>query len=183
MAADEQLVFPQTVEGLFVRGLAGTMTRELKGRLREAGLDLERPLAAGYPAGDFARWVQLASEALYPGLPEEQALRRMGGHFFAGYMDTLMGKALVPLMRVLGPRRALERLERTFRSGSNYVVVRAETTGPAEVLLHFNEVHRIPGYYAGIIEQGAALTGAQDTTVEVLSAPAPGCALRVRWRE
>jgi uncharacterized protein (TIGR02265 family) len=183
MNADEQLVFPQTVEGLFVRGLAGAMTPGLRLQLRAAGLDLDRPLAAGYPAADFARWVRLASEALYPGMPEEQALRRMGRHFFDGYMDTLMGKALAPVMRVLGPRRTLERMERNFRSGSNYVAVRAETTGPSEVMLHFNEVHRIPGYYAGIIEHGAELTGAKDTTVEVLPAPAPGCALRVRWRE
>jgi len=132
MNAEEQLVFPQTVEGLFVRGLAGTMTPGLKTRLR---------------------------------------------------MDTLMGKALAPVMRALGPRRTLLRMERNFRSGSNYVAVRAEATGPAELLLHFNEVHGIPGYYAGIIEQGAALTGAKDTTVEVLPAPAPGCALRVRWKE
>nr|WP_228530592.1 MULTISPECIES: DUF2378 family protein [Myxococcaceae] len=181
--ADEQLIFPQTVEGLFVRGLASKMSPELKGRLREEGLDLERPLAAGYPAERFARWVRIASEVLYPGLPEEQALRRVGRHFFSGYMDTLMGKALAPLMRVLGPRRTLERMERNFRSGSNYIAVRTEAAGPTEMVLHFNDVHRIPGYFAGVIEQGAEVTGAKGTIVEVLPAPAPGCALRVRWRE
>lgn len=183
MDTEEQLVFAQTVEGLFVRGLAAAMTPALKTRLREAGLDLDRPLAVGYRAADFTRWVRLASESLYPEVPAEEALRRIGRHFFDGYMDTLMGKALAPVMRVLGPRRTLQRMERNFRSGSNYVEVRTEVAGPAEVLLHFNEVHGIPGYYAGIIEHGAALTGAKDTTVDVLPAPAPGCALRVRWRE
>ena len=183
MAVAEQLVFPQTVEGLFVRGLAREMTPGLKARLREAGLDLDRPLAAGYRAADFARWIRLAAEALYPGESEEQALRRMGRHFFVGYMDTLMGRALAPVLRVIGPRRTLERMERNFRSGTNYIEVRTETNGPAEVVLHFNDVHGLPGYYAGIAEQGAGLTGAKGTTVEVLPAPAPRCALRVRWQE
>lgn len=179
----QDVVFAQSVEGLFVKGLAKQMTPALREQLRAQGLDLDRPLAASYPAADFNRWVDTAARVLHPDLPHEQALREIGRSLIRGYGETLVGRALMSLLRMLGPRKAIERAEASWRSGTNFVEVRTELRGPSDVVLHFKDPYTSPHYVAGIVDGVAAVTRARDVQVEPLGHEPPYFQVRMRWTE
>jgi hypothetical protein len=68
--ARERLVFTQTVEALFVRGVAGRLSPSALQRLKEGGLDLGRPMLPAYTAEVFTRCIAILAEELCPGSPE-----------------------------------------------------------------------------------------------------------------
>ena len=87
----------------------------------------------------------------------------------------MVGTALIGLLRVLGPRRTLERTTRNIRSANNYTEATLEAVAPNHYRVRVNYVVR-PGFYAGIIEQCCRAGGAKDE----LEAAALGPALK-RW--
>src|SRR4051812_37387064 len=115
----EKLVFDQTREGLFVRGLEGRITPSLRLHLREVGVDLERKLLPAYPFETWCSCVRLAARELYAGAPEEQAYLALGERMVDGYRSTMMGRALFSVLQLLGPQRVLSRVQQSFRSGNN----------------------------------------------------------------
>ena len=103
----QPLDFGQVYEGLFVRGLRGRLT-----------------LQPAYPSSVLPACIVLTAQTLYPTEPLEQALKVIGRTFFLGFIDTLLGRAMLGLLRIIGPRRSLERMQRNFRTGSNYIETR-----------------------------------------------------------
>ena len=68
--AQERLMFAHAVEALFGRALRGQVTERLKARLRQAGLDLDRPLLPAYPIAVWiaALEISVSEPAYYEGL-------------------------------------------------------------------------------------------------------------------
>lgn len=161
--SDERLWFDQAIEGLWLRALGGRVTPALRASLKDAGLDLDR-LLPGYPAATVARCVKLTAAALFPGQPEDDALREVGRLFLTGYQQTLIGRAVLQVLKLIGPRRSLQRMQTNFRS-VNYVKTRFTELGPTRAEVWFNHVDGMPAYFAGIIEQGGVLSGAKAVTV------------------
>ncbi|QRN98076.1 DUF2378 family protein [Archangium violaceum] len=179
----ERFVYEHTFEGLFVRGLAGRLSPNVKERLREIGLDLDRKLLPAYSVETWTRSVAIAIEALYPGEPEAVAYRLLGERMLAGYQETFTGRAAFQVLRLLGPRRLVERTQQSFRSGNNYTEVRVTDVAPNVVDLWVNEVG--PARY---IVQGAILAalrallpGDEGVRVDVLGFTDKGITLRVSW--
>ena len=52
--------------------------------------------------------------------------------FWSGYEKTLVGSALTAMLRVLGPKRTLERMTRNFRTANNYTEVTVEALAEKE---------------------------------------------------
>ncbi len=179
----ERLHFAQVVEGLWVRALAGRIGPELNRELIAAGLDLTRPLLPAYPAEKISQWVRLTSRSLYPHLDETEAQRRLGGDFFRGFTQTLIGKALVAMMKVIGTRRSLERMQRNFRTGTNFIDTRFTSLGKGRAELWMNDVDGLPAYYAGIVEEGGRATGARDMKTTWEHHADGGCTYQVTWSE
>lgn len=125
----EKVVFATAVEALFVRALGANLSSLARRRLREAGLDLEKPLAVSYPLDDWKTFVHVASGALYPHLTPVEAHWWMGIHFLEGYLQTFTGRIVAELAPALGPRRMLERIGQDLRSGNNFSEV--ELVGPS----------------------------------------------------
>jgi uncharacterized protein (TIGR02265 family) len=180
-ANDSELVFQQVVEGLFHVGLRGKMTPVLQARLREAGLDLSRPLAPAYPRADWNRFVQITAETLWPGEPPEVSYHALGRQLLQGYAETFLGKALVGIVRLVGPRRALDRMTRNFRSGGNYNDTRVTEQAPGDVLFWMNEPDLHPAYVAGILSAAMEMAGAKQLDIQVQARDAAGCTYRIRW--
>jgi len=65
-----------------------------------------------------------------PALERDEALERLGEDFFRGFSSTLIGQALKAMMRVIGTRRSLQRMERNFRTGNNYMETRSPRSAP-----------------------------------------------------
>ncbi len=177
----EQLEFAHVFEGLFMRGLKDHLDDRLKARLKEKGLDLSKPLDPAYPSHVLSDCIIVAAQTVYPSLPLDQALNAVGHAFFRGYTGTMLGQAMLQLLRLLGPRRTLERMQRNFRTGNNYMETRFKALGPQNVELWFNETRGIPAYFQGILEQGGNDIGAKNMQVSYRDDPAGGTWFAVTW--
>jgi uncharacterized protein (TIGR02265 family) len=176
----EELDFQTAYEGL-LKALGPRMTPRLQARLKEQGVDLSVPLAPAYPRLVFSRCCALCAEELYPRLPPEEGLRQVGHDFVAGYVETLVGGALMRLMGVLGVQRALAQLTRTFRSGDNYTDTRMTPTGERQAEVWLSQVNGQPTFAQGILERGLLAIGARAPRVRVLRREGEGCVYQVEW--
>src|SRR5215217_9517353 len=158
--ADELLIFEQTLEALYLRGLQGQISASCKARLRQAGLDLDQKLRPAYPFNAWMAFLRITAEELYPELSVDEGCRKLGQAHIAGYRDTMLGRAVLSLLRVLGPRRALARATQNFRSGNNYTESKLVEVTPTQFELWMNEVGDYPDFTAGIIHAGLRVAGA-----------------------
>jgi uncharacterized protein (TIGR02265 family) len=178
----DKLEFQSSIEALFKVALADRITPELRARLKDAGLDLDRPLRPAYPAEAFARFLELAAEEVYPGQSSDAAFQALGRDFVSAFVEMPVGKAAFALMRLLGPVRALERLQRTVRAANNYVLVSTQKSGPQGVELTIYESPASPLFFLGVLEGGVQrATCLQDAHVEMASATRAGGRFRIRW--
>lgn len=178
----EKLWFQQSIEGLLVRGVGKDMTPALREKLRALGIDLAS-LQPGYDAKVVSQAIRLTAAELFPGRPEAEALREVGALFMRGYVETLLGRAMVQVMKVVGPRRSLERMQRNFRTGSNYIETRFTSLGKGQAELWFNDVSGIPDFYAGVMSAGGRLAAAGNVRVTVHPSTDESCRFLVEWDE
>jgi uncharacterized protein (TIGR02265 family) len=180
---EPRLHFDSVVEGLWKRSLAGRLDASLLAALKKEGLDLSRPLDPAFPAEKMHVWVKLTARTLYPDVSEEVALRQLGAELFKGLTRTFVGKAMVAVMRVVGTRRSLERMQRNFRSGNNYINAHFRSLGKGLVELTLTDVNGLPAYYQGIVEEGGRTTGAADMDSTYTLDGKGGCTYRITWTE
>jgi uncharacterized protein (TIGR02265 family) len=179
----DKLVFDHTIEGLFLRGLSGQVTPRLKEKLRQAGLDLDRPLLPAYPFDVWMKCIGLAAHELFPGTPEPEAWRRLGERLVEGYRETVMGSAMFTLLKLLGPRRTLHRAQKNFRSGNNYTEVRFTDVAPSVVDVWMNETALASHFTRGALQAGMRTSGAPELQVNIHHSDSQGTTYRVSWRE
>ena len=183
----EPLLFSQAAEAL--RNALGPLLDDVAlARFRALGLDYARPLEPAYPLATWRRVVNTAGELLTPSAPYDQQQFALGSRFITAYTETLIGRATLPLIRLLGPRRALERMAKTLRSGNNYSETKLTQLGPTTFELWCNRVQN-PSFYRGMLQTGlqhAGVPAVQVTTSaidrsEVSDAEDPGAAFRISW--
>lgn len=179
--AGRDLIFSQTVEGL-LRAM-GPLGAADKAPFRAVGLDLDRPLAPAYPVHQWLDVMRAAAGVAHPGVPLDDAMYLLGRGFVEGYGQTMIGRAMLVGMRLLGPRRTLERFARQLSTGSSFFKSQLLDVGPGDCALWINRV-TWPGWYFGLIERGLEHAGAHDVKASLLAHEAPGRAacLRVTWR-
>ena len=177
----QEVVFAHAVEGLFREGLAGRVTPQLRARLKLAGIDLDRPLAPAYPRTLWNHALEMTARELWPELPLDRAFFLLGRQLVVGYAQTLMGRALLTMTRLLGPRRTLARMTHNFRSGGNYNEFRTTEVGPGRHRVWVNEPHLPPTYVAGTLDAALEFSGARSLAIEVETRDAQGCTYSVRW--
>jgi uncharacterized protein (TIGR02265 family) len=178
-AVDELLIFSQTVEGL-LRAM-GPLPPEARARLRELGVDVDKGLRPAYPLEQFIAVLDYAGSLVAPELPPREQTRLLGRRFMDAYQETLIGRAMVAAMRVVGPWRTLDRLAKKFRTGNNFSQTSLVRLGPSEARLWCNHVSR-PGWYVGVISRGLELAGATEVTVAALDQDEGGGTFHVAWR-
>ena len=100
-----------------------------------------------------------------------------------GFSETMMGRALVQFMKVIGPRRSMQRMERNFATGGNYIQTRFTSLGVGKAEVWFNDVSGIPDFYAGIIQRGGEFSGAKDLQVTFAPVVDTECTFVVTWTE
>jgi uncharacterized protein (TIGR02265 family) len=174
------LIFSQTVEGLF-RSL-GPLSDEALERFRALGIDPEQPLAPAYPVDQWLQLMKAAAQVRFPSLPFEAAIEALGRGFVDGYGETMIGKAMLAMLRVMGPKWALARLRRSLSTGSNFFETTVVERGPREVEVSLNRC-TWPEWYFGLITRGLEHAGAKNVSVSLLSheGAAKGATLLVKW--
>lgn len=180
---DEQLVFGPTLEGLFIRGLKGKLSAALLSELRAKGLDLDRPLLPAYPRSVVNECVALTAKALFPDKSPSEAFYLVGKHVTPGMRATTIGSATLTMVRLVGPRRTLDRLARTFRSTNNYMKVTLRELASTTFELDLEPSNDYPSYMQAVIEDMLEVAGAKNRLVEVLlhDKATAKCTYRIGW--
>lgn len=181
--ADELLVFEQTIEAMFHRALNGRLTPTCKTRLKEAGLDVDQKPRPAYTLASWMTFLRIAAEEIYPREPLEASAFKLGQAYMEGFRETMLGRAVLSLMRVLGPRRALARATQSFRSSNNYTETRLTELGPRHFELWLNEVGPLPTFTAGLIHGGLKVSGARDIRIDLDGYDGHACTYRIQWSE
>ncbi|XXF78702.1 TIGR02265 family protein [Myxococcaceae bacterium GXIMD 01537] len=180
---EQRVVFASVVEGLLRHGLQGRVSPRLRERLRQAGLDLDRPLLPAYPVPMWAHCLGIIAEEAYPGMPAEEAFRRLAEQHVEGYGNTLFGRAVYRVMRLLGPRRMVLRLPQTLRGTDNYTEADLVEVGPACFEMRVNSVMEWPGYAESLFEAFLRMAGAEDPRVAKVGEVGGSTTYRLSWTE
>jgi uncharacterized protein (TIGR02265 family) len=178
MSAPEPLVFQHTVEGL-LRALGDRVDHTTAQRLKQHGLDVNK-LQPAYPRETWVKLMEVAAEILSPGAPIDEAMFTFGRRFFDGFTDTFMGRALLAMVRVLGPRRTLERMTRNFRTGNNYSETKLTELAFGKWQLWCNQV-TYAQWYRGLITAGVSAAGAKNPSVELVSHDVTGATFNISF--
>ncbi len=180
---EEEVVFDHSIEGLFQKSLRNKMTQHCRERLKEAGLDLSVKLRPMYPRLDFYTFLEIAREEIYPGRTRDEGLFQLGYGLLDGYEQTFLGKAVLAMVKLLGPRRTLARATQNLQSSNNYIASSLQQLGPNQYALTLNQVSGAPTYFAGVIHRGIELAGGNQVRVQPQPVDGPGCVYIVEWKD
>lgn len=156
------------VNAIFVRGLGGRAGPGALAALREAGIDLSRPLQPSYPREAVLDAVAGVARALFPRADVAEAHRRLGAELVRGFTSGWKAKAAVAGARAMGLDRTLSRLLGRHRAPSNFLEIDFRQLGPAryEVLLNLDAPH--PEILQGLAEAVLETLGARGAEVRIV---------------
>lgn len=180
---DTARVYEQNVEALLIKAMKGKLSAPCLEELRAKGFDVAK-LKSEYSYRDYLGAIVVVRRHVYKDVRDDAAAyRAMGQAMVDGFLETMMGKALGPLMRVVGPSRLVERLPSTFKSGNNYLVsaVTKLAERDYEFRVNYSEPH--PAMTQGVLERAVGgLGGARGVEVTHTRPVADGdWVYRIRW--
>lgn len=179
VAPADRVVFGQSFETL-LKACGDPPRPEILAAFREHGVDMEKPLQVAYPLGHHHAILARVRQLLYPTLSDDEAFFRLGRGFIERYSSTMIGRALLMMLPVLGPRRVLGRLTQSFRSATNYVEASAEEVSARHFLVRVRPV-KYPGFYRGLLTAGLEVSGAKGLEVKVLGRDQDEITFELRW--
>ncbi len=177
-AQPERVIFPAQAEGL-LRGLQPDVTDALSSKLKTLALDPGQPFPPAWPSSRLKEWLDAISDVVYDSCTRDEAHRRIGRRFIDGWQRTMLGAASAQLLKVLGTRRALERLTRAFRTGDNYTESSVAFPGPNVAVVTVRS-EPLPHYIAGVLDGGLALLNVQGR-VSIESSTGDVMTFRIEW--
>lgn len=183
-APAEPLCFPQTLEALFIRGLAGRLNEDAKIALRAIGLNLDKPLLPAYPPSVLVEGTAVAARHCYPDRPLPEAYFLLGERAVLGMEETLVGRAQVAFARLVGPLRALRSVPRHIQGGSNYAAGTITEVSPTCVI---NEMvgYKLPyaEFQQGNLSAVVTICGGKAPQTEILrfDPKTEALSVRVSW--
>jgi uncharacterized protein (TIGR02265 family) len=179
--SDDRVIFGSAAEGL-IRAMGNKLDERAHHKFAQLGVPLRPRVLPVYPRKAWIDACVYAGELLFPiNKPEEQRLM-LGHRFISSYSETIVGKALITMLRLLGPRRSLARIERSFRTGMSHADIGLKELEPG----HFEVAVANVSYsewYQGMIEKGLELSGAKELKVTVSSREGDTVTYEVRWAD
>lgn len=175
---DEALVFGPTFEAL-ARALSLRLTPDAVTRFKAIGIDFEHLLPA-YPFETWVKAMDLGSQLVMPNATEKERHLAMGRRMVDSYGESLVGKALLTAIRVIGPRRMLERMARNLRTANNYTETKVTAQADGSYELWCSKVAST-AFYCGMLRRGVEVAGGKEPTVESTAHDGNGATFRVRW--
>lgn len=151
-------------------------TRE---RLKAAGIDFSRLLPA-YPIETWYAGIELAMSRFDPAMSDAEKQHHFGVRLVEVYGETLVGRAIYAMMRLIGPERTIQRATRSFRTATNFLDTTAVMHGPRDWELTMNEVvfpHRYPGFFARVL----TLAGAKNVQTRLTALTDTHASYRSTW--
>jgi uncharacterized protein (TIGR02265 family) len=147
--------------------------------LQTVGVGAEK-LQPAYPLETWRTVSRLAANALFPQASPDDADYLLGQKFMEQWGQTMIGRALMATLRIIGPSRAFTRVSRSFRTANNYMEDRVTVIGPNEYELWLNEPV-VPHLNRGILQATLSAIGAKNCTIDVVKLDDEGVTYRCRW--
>lgn len=176
----EPLVFQGLFE-TFLQEVPGSEAPAFRAKLRAAGIDLDGKLLPAYPMKLFVDLCELTARELLGHLPREEALFRLGVLGTEGFGRHFLGRALFGVLRVIGPRRALLRMNQNLASNWSHVRVTFEERSPMQIDCTFTGTAGMHDYFRGLIHSGGTVAGAKQLVVTTLTSGPDSATYRVDW--
>lgn len=178
----DRYIYQVAVEAFFIRAMKGRLDVAAKARLREAGIAVDEPLLSVYPADVFHRCVAIASEAIYPEAPPDDAHHRAGLDHIDAFVESYPGKMMAALARQIDTRMILEYTATFIRLGNNFTESRSRPISSTRAELWLNDVGEVPGWYRGIVQRGLEVANVKAVTVTATgTSPPPAVTFDVTW--
>lgn len=178
--APRHLWFDSVLDGIFIKGLGTRLTPALKSELKTLGIDVD-DLEPAYPVEMVRAGLELVHRHLFKDRSFEDALIELGASSLRGYFETILGRALLGVLRLIGVRRSLLRLNVSMNGGNNFMKTTSEVIAPNCIQVTFSDVSGMANFYRGIIEEGGRLAHAHNLRLTSVERPAPGHAFLVEW--
>ena len=177
--SSERLVFPSLLDG-YVKGLGPRVSAQTRAKLKAAGLDMDK-LPPAINASAMIPFMDIIASGAFPMEPREERLRLLGLSAIRGWQSGLLGSAAAAMIRLIGPVRALTRLDRAFSTTNNFSKAKTELLGPKEALVTINDVQEMPSYWIGIFQAALEMLGLEGTVVIDHQTP-PEATFRITWK-
>jgi uncharacterized protein (TIGR02265 family) len=175
--------YAHTIEGLVKHAIRGRLTPEVIAQLANMGLNLNGPLNPEYPLTLVIPCFQYIAQELYREETPEEAMRRLGQDLVRGYRETVVGRAALGFLRLLGVRHALDKAQSTFRTGNNYFETRLTLKRRGEAELWTNEQTELQPFVLGTLEQGLYVVGAKNGRASISVRLPHEATYDIRWDE
>ncbi|MFT3713897.1 MAG: DUF2378 family protein [Archangium sp.] len=175
----ERVVFGHSMEGLF-RALQPHTPQERAAFLK-AGVDGVKKFSAAYPLQQYVDVQNACAASRFAHLPEDERYFEIGRLFMGGYEKTLLGNAMLAMLKLIGPRRALDRLTRSMRTANNFSEGTFTSLAPNHHVITINYTLR-PGFYRGILFASLERAGAKDLRISAVSTKDLVTTYDVTWR-
>jgi uncharacterized protein (TIGR02265 family) len=176
----ERLWYGPVIEAVFIKGLGPRLTPEVAALLRAEGIDVDKVLP-GYPVTQVVKACRRILPVVFPGLPERDAMAELGALSTRGYNETMLGRAAIGFLKLIGIRRALESLNKTLRAGNNYLETRFTALAANQAKIYLSDASGIPDFYRGLLQEGGRLLKAPGFTVVDAPPTPPSHEFIVSW--
>jgi uncharacterized protein (TIGR02265 family) len=118
---------------------------------------------------------------LFPDVPRDEGFRRLGEKAVNGIGYTMIGKVLVQMAKLMGPRRSLLRLPQVFTSMNNFMKMELTEVAPNHFHVHVRETYGHPAYVLGAMQAAMALSEAKGLQVKLVDWTEQQVSVDVKW--
>ncbi|MGV3620817.1 MAG: DUF2378 family protein [Archangium sp.] len=149
----------------------------------EAEVASRLKLNDGRETYELVHWLELVdacAASRFAELPEHGRHAAVGRLFMSGFAETTPGSAVLSLMRVIGPERAMRRMSRDVKEASDVESVEVEPLPPHGARLRLSHVSR-PGFYLGVLEAVLIAADAVYPHVQISAQDGSAVTFDVRW--
>jgi uncharacterized protein (TIGR02265 family) len=163
----EALVTDQTIDNL-LRPYRNRLLPNVVRRLSALGVDANGKLLPTFLRPVQDETIRVLAEEYYPGQPMDVSTRQVGADSIRVVEESLMGRTLMRMLRLLPHQAALKRLPTLMRIGNNFLDVKVTDLGGKRYTLDLNEAGAWPQYWIGLMSTAnTVLLGFSRATVEL----------------
>lgn len=177
----QRVYYAVAIESTFKHGPGLKLTDAQRAVLRdEYGINPFNTMPV-YSVEVMDRALAYLQRELFPEMRKEQSEELLGALSFRGFTETLIGKAIMQMMRLIGPERTMPRMSKNLAAGTSFMVITSKKLAPGDFELHVSDVAGIPHFYKGMFAEGLAYTRAKNLKVEIASTSGASATYRITW--
>ncbi len=177
-----RIVYRHTVEAFVEQVLVrrGLLTPDFIAELKQLGLDVTQPREQ--PPEVWVAVLRATAARLSPARSVADGLEDVGRAMASGFLESLAGRALFVLLRMLGPHKAFLRMPENIQSADTFTQVKARSLAPGSVELIFNTTLGAPTHTRGILLEALFRLNTKNSSVS-FTEHADSTAFVVTWAE